>query len=459
MRAPLFSSGPRSRTPRWLHCLCLIPIAAGATAPAAPAAAADEEPNFLHILTDDQTVDSLRYMSEVGDLLKQRGTNFKRHHAVQPLCCPSRASFLTGRYPHNHGVLTNLPPYGYRAMDFSRTLYTAMHDAGYRTGWIGKVLNASGPDGEQPEPGFDEWLTPIRRDEGADMFDYQLSDNGSVRSISGTYQNRLYSRRAREFLASPSEQPFLLTLAPKSPHWDPCEGGPPDRRCPPQPDPRDRGGFATVRYPFGPDYRAGADQRRITNRYWRRELESLQSVDRMVGKLVADLRSSGELENTYVIFQSDNGMLHGERGIFDKNVPWDRSVRVPLVIRGPGIPEGRVRRDLTANVDVPATILDAAAVAPPLPLDGHSLLTDHRRRELLLERLIGGANRPRQPWAQIKTSNGWAYWEDGNDGRQHLYDLRSDPRQTRNLASRMPRMSARLGRRLEAIEGCADPCP
>lgn len=436
-------------------------LIAGGGPDAAPAAAPDP-PSFLQILTDDQTVDSLATMPRTRRLLVRRGTRFSDHNATQPLCCPSRASFLNGRYPHNHGVLNNQLPYGYAAMDFSRTIYTALDGAGYRTGWIGKVLNAERGAGLAPEPGFDEWLVPLHAEEGSDMFDYALSDNGVIREYDDAWQNAVYADRARDFIAAAGNAPFMLTVAVHSPHWSPCPGNV-RRRCPPQAAPRDRGAFAGVRYPFGPDFEGGRPARRSANRYWRHELEALRSVDRIVASLVAELRRRGRLESTYVIFQSDNGTLHGERGIFDKNVPWDRSVRVPLVIRGPGFPRGARRNDLTANVDVPATILDAAGVAPPVPPDGHSLLGPHRREVLLLERLVGSP-RPstgpaRHPWLQLKTATGWAYWRDTVTGREHLYDRDRDPYQTRNLARRRPQVAARLSRRLDRIDGCAAPCP
>ncbi|MEO7197872.1 MAG: sulfatase-like hydrolase/transferase, partial [Solirubrobacterales bacterium] len=157
---------------------------------------AGERPNFLHILTDDQTIDSLEYMAQTERLLGGRGTDFTNYHATQPLCCPSRASFLTGQYPHNHGVLDNLPPYGYGAMDFSRTIYTALHESGYRTGWVGKVLNGVDNEGLVPAPGFDDWLVPLGNTEH-DMFNYTLSDNGTARRLTGTYQNDVYADRAR----------------------------------------------------------------------------------------------------------------------------------------------------------------------------------------------------------------------------------------------------------------------
>jgi len=440
----------------------LASTGAASTGASTSASAPADRPSFLHILTDDQTIDSLAAMAKTEKLLVRRGTRFTDYNTVQPLCCPSRASFLTGQYPHNHGVLNNKYPFGYAAMDFSRTIYTALDDAGYRTGWIGKVLNAEGTAGIAPAPGFDDWLVPLHAEEGSDMFDYALSDNGMIRTWTGTYQNRVYAARARQFLAAAGNDPFLLTLAVHSPHWSPC----PENirhRCPPQPAPADRGSSAGARYPFGPDFDGGRRARRTADGYWRRELESLQSVDRIVGSLIGQLRRSGRLDDTYVIFQSDNGMLHGEHGIFDKNVPWDRSVRVPLVIRGPGFAAGTRRSDLTANVDVPATILDAAGVAPPLPRDGYSLLGPHRRKILLLERIVG-SNRPttdpsRHPWLQLKTATGWALWRDTATGREHLYDRRSDPHETHNLMKRRPKLARRLEARMDAVADCAARCP
>ena len=432
----------------------------GTAGPSSGADSSGDRPNFIHILTDDQTIDSLVYMRRTERLIKAEGVSFVNHFATQPLCCPSRASFLTGQYPHNHGVLGNEEPYAFGAMDFGSTLYTALDDAGYRTGWIGKVLNAQGSEAVEPPTGFDEWLVPTVAGEG-DMFDYTLSDSGTVREVEGIYQNRFYADRAKDFLDA-GDEPFLLTLALNSPHWSQCPGPAPaegPNRCPPQPAPRDRDAFPGLTYPFGPDFTAGPSMREETNRWWRREVQSLQSVDRVVALLVGELRRAGELDDTYLIFQSDNGMLHGERGIFDKDVAWDRSVRVPLLIRGPGFEPGTRRSDMTANVDVPATILDAAGIEPPRPLDGYSLLGDHERRQLLLRRIVGTKAQKRHPWSQIRTASGWTYWRDVTTGYERLYNQREDPYQVDNLIRKRPDLADRLAARLTEIEDCAAPCP
>lgn len=423
-------------------------------------AVADERPNFVHIYTDDQTIDSLSLMPFTRIVLGTEGTTFTNHHAVQPLCCPSRATFLSGQYPHNHGVLNNLAPFGYDRLNFRRTIYTALDGAGYRTGWIGKVMNDPDSRGAIPEPGFDEWLVPLGVSE-LDMRDYRVSDNGTTRDIADTFQNDFFWERARSFIGSPSQAPFMLTLALTSPHWTRCEGEPANAglRCPPEPEPLDRGTYDQP-FPLGDDPAIDPAERALADSWWQREIESLQSVDRIVAALTNELRRVGELDNTYIILQSDNGMLHGEHGIFDKNVPWDRSVRIPMVIRGPGFQPGTIRDDLTANVDVPATILDAAGVRPPRPLDGHSLLSKHRRRFLILERLNGsGGSSATNPWRQIKTSSGWTYWRELISGRRHLYNLVEDPQQLHNRAKGRRKLARRLDEKMDRYRRCKAPCP
>lgn len=458
--APAMSGGRPRRSVRTgrirlLGALALLCALLGA---APSASAAEQRPNFVHILTDDQTIDSIKRMPFTKRLLRKRGTKFKNHHAVQPLCCPARASFLSGQYPHNNGVLSNNGPHSYRAFDFDHTLYTALDDAGYETGWIGKVMNVSGDEGLVPEPGFDEWFAPLP---GSllEMFDFTVSDNGTPRRFNDVHQNVVFAHEARQFIKRAGDDPFMLTLALTSPHWVICEGTE-GERCPPEPEPRDLGRFAGAKFPLAKKYDFNRAERTEANRWWRRELESLQSVDRIVRSLIGQLRGSGQLANTYVIFQSDNGYTHGEHGYFDKNIPWDRSVRVPLLIRGPGFKRKAVRDDLTANVDLPATILDAARVAPPVPQDGYSLLSKHKRRYLLMEKLLSRRLPEWAAWQQIKTRRGWTYWRRrDNVGRRHLYHLPSDPLQLDNRYREKRKLGRRLERRLRRSRDCAAPCP
>ena len=205
-----------------------------------------------------------------------------------------------------------------------------------------------------------------------DMRDYTaVSDNGTAVDVADTFQNDyLCGPRAVDFLASAIAGPVHAHAVADQPALEPCEGQPANTgaRCPPEPSPFDLGSFDRPRSRSATTRRSIRPSGAAADAYWQRELESLQSVDRIVGRVIDLLRETGELGNTYVIFQSDNGLLHGEHDIFDKNVPWDRSVRIPLLIRGPGFLPGEIRSDLTANVDVPATIMDAAERrSPPGP--------------------------------------------------------------------------------------------
>lgn len=452
-RLPGFPAAPKPRSERELRETARL---------AAAAKASGERPNFVQIWTDDQSIDSMKYMPRLKRVLRKHGTTFSQYHDVQPLCCPSRATYLSGQYPHNHDVLSNKPPNGgFGAMDYRDTIYTALDDAGYRTGWIGKVLNvAPGTNlAVEPEPGFDDWFVELVQPKD-EMTTYELSDNGRVVDVEkGRYQNDVFAERARQFLAGGGKQPFLLTVSLFTPHWTPCEGERGKRReCPPVPAREDRGKFPGAKFPGGPNYMPG-DDAGFMDRYWRREIQSMQSVDRMVAATVKQLKQQGELDNTYVIFQTDNGMLHGEHALFGKNYPWDRSVRVPLVIRGPGFPAGANRADLTANVDVPATILDAAGVKPPRVLDGYSLLSDHERKSLLLERIEGSSKPGKDAWRQIKTASGYTYWEYGDGGHRRLYDLNRDPYQLKNLVRKRPELAKRLQREIDRVADCAGDCP
>jgi arylsulfatase A-like enzyme len=454
-RLPGFPNAPKPRTAKELR-------ESQAAADAAEAQAKKERPNFIQIWTDDQTIDSMKYMPKLKRVLRRKGTTFSQYHDVQPLCCPSRATYLSGQYPHNHHVYSNKPPNGgFGAMDFNDTFYTALDDAGYRTGYIGKVLNVSPGTNlaVKPEPGFDDWFAELIQPKDK-MRTYKLSDNGHVLSIkNGRFQNDLFAKKTRQFLKQKSRKPFMLTVSVFTPHWSPCQGERGKRRsCPPIPAQQDRKKFPHARFPGGPNYMPG-DDAKFMERYWRRELQSLQSVDRMVAAVVKQLKKQGELDNTYVIFQTDNGLLHGEHALFGKNYPWDRSVRVPLVIRGPGFPAGVNRADLTANVDVPATILDAAGVKPPRVYDGYSLLSKHERKSLLMERLEGAKKPGRGTWRQIKTANGYTYWEYGDGGHQRLYDLKKDPYQMHNLVRKKPALVKRLQREIDRVKDCAGDCP
>lgn len=429
-------------------------------------------PNVVVVMTDDQRVDDMEVLPAVRRLVVRRGAWFENSFASFPLCCPSRATFLTGQYAHNHGVLDNRPPRGgYYRLNPSETLPVWLQRAGYETAHVGKYLNGYGTrDREEVPPGWDDWHGVI--DPTTYYYrGYELNQNGRV-VRPGRYQTDELTARALRFVRE-AGSPFFLSVAYLAPHDD-RRGG----RCiySAKPAARHAGRFAAVRMPRPPSFgerdtsdkpsflRAlpfGAFERAYVERQWRCRRESLLAVDEGVARIVQALRRAGELERTLIVFTSDNGYLLGEHRLADEKINvYEESVRVPLAMRGPGVPSGRRVETFAANVDLAPTILDAAGAEAGLELDGVSLLRVARRprryrsRAILLENLSRPYERRFTPYAALAAGR-WRYVEYAN-GERELYDLARDPSQLDNVAAarRRSRLARQLSRRLAALRGC-----
>jgi arylsulfatase A-like enzyme len=377
-----------------------------------PAAA---KPNIVVIMTDDETVEQMKVMPLTRSLIGDAGATFDVSFSSFPLCCPSRSTFLTGQYAHNHGVLENEEPTGgYYRLKSENTLPVWLRKAGYRTIHVGKYLNDYGTkDPREVPPGWDEWhgLT----DPGTyQMWGYQMNDNGALTTYGSfevedpaTYQTDVLRQKAVEQIgaAAGGGKPFFMTLWFLAPHREVASLS---AQTAPRPAPRHRNAFANEPLPKPPSFNEkdmsdkalfmrikprlnAADIATITNQY-RRELETLLAVDETVAAVVSALQSSGVLGNTYVIFTSDNGYFHGEHRTPDEKIlGYENSARVPLLIRGPGIAAGSHVRELVANVDLAPTIAAWAGATPGLEMDGRSLIpfiadpSKRTRRPILLE--------------------------------------------------------------------------
>ncbi|MGH2783406.1 MAG: sulfatase family protein, partial [Thermoleophilaceae bacterium] len=361
---------------------------------AAPAAA---RPNVVVLMTDDQTLASLPTMGQTNELLAREGTVFEQAIATFPLCCPSRATHLTGQYSHNHQVIHNVGDFGgHRRLAHSNTLPVWLRAAGYRTMHVGRYLNGHEYSDGIP-PGWDEWHGSPHS-AAFNYYRWRVNENGSlvqypVASHPGEYLTDFQARRASELIerAAPGERPFYLQLWFVAPH----RGGPRDADDPPSvgspsPAPRHRDLFAWQTMPRPPSFNEAnvsdkpqvvADRRRLSpetiaaiEENWRQELESLQAVDDAVARVVGTLERTGELSNTLIVFTSDNGYMHGEhRARRGKVWLYEESTRVPLIVRGPGIPRGLRDPRPVANIDVVPTIVDAAGAEPKRVMDGRSL--------------------------------------------------------------------------------------
>ncbi len=463
--------------------LVLLGVAAAGCGQGPPAQdtrqSAESRPNIVVIMTDDQTVESMRVMPGVRASLAAGGTTFELAYASTALCCPSRATLFTGQYMHNHGVLGNRPPEGgYGRLDTREYLPVWLQRAGYHTIHIGKFLNRYGQDKPPTDvpPGWSEWYASV--DLSTYQYSgYQLNENGFV-STYPRYQADEYTQRAVDAIGrlSPRAAPFFLSLAYLAPH----SGGPRDPDDPPglvtpRPADRHRDVFAAEPRPRSPAFneadvsdkprfirrlpRLSADRRAAVLENYRQRLESLLAVDEGVVRVVDALRSAGELENTLIVFTSDNGFFHGEHRIpYGKVMVYEPSVAVPLIMRGPGVPAGARRRQLVSNVDLAPTILEAAGASPGRVQDGRSLFGLLRDRgvewgrELLFE---GPTGFDAVAFSALRNER-YLYVE-YDSGERELYDMKRDPAQLRSLHSDPAHeaVQARLAERLAALQVCA----
>ncbi|MFN8111744.1 MAG: sulfatase [Solirubrobacterales bacterium] len=470
----------------------LLALSGGGTETDASAASpAQSQPNVVVLLSDDQTLEEMRFMPATERLIGGAGATFTNTVTNWPLCCPSRATFLTGQYAHNHGVLGNAPPQGgFDQLNANRTLPVWLQRAGYWTVHIGKFLNGYENSAVDVPPGWSDWHGSKKT---YFYYGYQLLEAGQVVTYGSetenpdtpadpdSYSTDVFTDKAVATIAdrAPSDQPFFLSLNYLAPH----EGQPNGGQCgnsakpaarhvgllhdEPLPQPPSLNEADTSDKPrsirklelLTPEQLA-----RTTNNY-RCRAESLLAIDESVERIVEELRASGELRNTLVIYWSDNGFFHGEHRLSGgKNKVYEEAIRVPMMMRGPGIPRGVTVGDEAVNADIAPTILDAAGAKPGLPQDGTSLLpfAAHPERmhgrEILIEQdppnLAGG--RPRgTEYKAIRTDRYKfvRYWND----EVELYDLIADPYELDNLARDPAYSEVRqaLNKRLVKLGDCA----
>jgi N-acetylglucosamine-6-sulfatase len=441
-----------------------------------------DTPNVVFVMTDDQTVADLEQMPKTRRLVGERGASFDNFIVSFPLCCPSRASFLTGRYAHNSGVLSNSPEHGggYAAMQQRHTIAAWLRAAGYRTASVGRYLNFYGVlDPTEVPPVWDEWYVPPGPSTYI-VFDYELNENGELVSYGsepGDYQTDVFARHARRFVRenAGADHPFFLSVTPLAPHGENDERAP-SRFEGPRPAPRHRGELRDLELPGKPSLedRDRSDRPsaleasdELSERFRermegsnRRRGRSLLAVDDLVAGLVRELRRADALDDTYIFFTSDNGFLLGEHGLKGKITPYDEVVRVPLLVRGPGIEAGGRHEGMAANIDIAPTVAELAGAEPTRRVDGISLVPALEggralpERDILLENL-DESGVPKQPlYAGIRNRR-FSYVEYEPRGVE-LYDMRDDPHQLRNLAGDPDHRAdeRRLARRLAELRDC-----
>ena len=446
-----------------------------------------DRPNVVFVLTDDLSTDLVRYMPHVKEM-RDEGMSFANYTVTDSLCCPSRSSIFTGKYPHNTGVFTNEPPDGGFGVFHGRrneqhTFATALRKRGYRTAMMGKYLNGYQPGmtvgGEKNyvPPGWDDWRVAGN---GYPEYDYTLNENGKTVRYGKKpedYLTDVVGAKGLDFVseAVKDDKPFALDISTFAPH------------SPATPAPQDRGKFPDAPLPRPPSFNrlpanapqwlkdqkplAGKAQQRIT-RMHRKRIRSVQAVDRMVGDLRERLEKEGVLDETVFVFASDNGFHMGQYRLNPgKQTAFDTDVNVPLVVTGPGVQKGRTSREVVSNIDLAPTFTDLGGCKPEAGVDGRSIVpllkgeTPEDWPEAALVEHHGPNTSARDPdrpargsgnpptYQAVRTAR--TTYVEYADGAREFYDRRKDPHQLRNVYGQLPAETRRkLDARAAALSEC-----
>ena len=452
----------------------------------AQAAAAPPRPNIVVLETDDQTLAEMEVLPNVKRLIGDQGVSFDNNFDSFSLCCPSRATFLTGQYSHNNGVRGNAPPEGgYEKLDHTNTLPVWLQGSGYYTVHLGKYLNGYGRRNPlEIPPGWSEWHGSVDPTTYR-YYNYTLNENGVLTTYCATpdpscYQTDVYRDKANEIIRRRAvEGPFFLWIAFLADHsGGPREPGDPRGFATPDPAPRHANRLASTPLPQPPNFNEAdvsdkptvirrlppinARQRANIQENWQQRRETLLAVDEAVASIVETLRSTGELDNTLLVFTSDNGFFHGEHRIRNGKVRlYEESIHLPLLMRWTGnksLPRGVHRKQLTSNVDDAETILHAAGATARAGRteDGISLLRYWRDDGLELGRDLLVDNMPGVTHFDAIRSRSFMYAEHQNGDRE-LYDLQKDPYEleSQHANPAYDALKASLAARLHTLVGCS----
>ncbi len=450
----------------------LLSLAAPAAASAASSAAGSpSRPNVVMLMIDDLTLEQYQHwMPKTRARLEPSGVTYDDSVVSFSECCPSRATFLTGQYAHNHGVRSgNLPTGGYTKLDHTNTLPVWLQNAGYYTAQIGKYMNGYGEDAPPDiPPGWNDWFTTV--DPSTQFFwDYTINDNGILRHYGTTqadYRETVETSRAVQTIdrLAGGSQPFFLDFNPSAPHIGfpnaAAYSGQGLETLSPSattggigyyPPASTDGALSGYTVPHTPDFNEAdvsdkpgfrqipaltSTQVASVDNAYRKSSEVVMALDDDIAAIIDELQATGVLDNTLLMFTSDNGVFFGQHRIATgKEEPYEPSVRVPLVVRGPGFTPGTIEHRAVANVDLNSTIVTATGATAGLPSDGRplqALLGDANigvGRPILLET---GPLWGRRYYRGIRNKH-WKYLE-YSTGERELYDLVADPYELQNLA-------------------------
>jgi N-acetylglucosamine-6-sulfatase len=439
--------------------------------PATSAVSAAARPNIVVVVADDLDFATTQLLPRLPESMGRAGLTFSRAYVTTALCAPSRASILTGQYAHNHRLVYNEPPDGgfpsFRTQEAS-TVATWLKAGGYRTALIGKYLNGyprGAPETHVPA-GWDYWFGHLSDLEAGRYYDYWMNEDGNYFRYGSRveeYNTDVLTTHALAFIAKASSrpEPFFLYLGPEAPHTPayPAErhsGEFPKEGCQPvqsfnEGDVKDKPAWIQ-----NAPLLNTADMKNCDT-FQRGRLRSMRAVEEMIDRVLAALVATGELENTYIFFTSDNGLLMGEhRLVGRKGNHYEESIHVPLMVRGPRVPAGRTLPHTVLNIDLAPTFAELAGISIPGSVDGRSLLPLLRddppalstwRTDFLIEHFSSGIS------SSLRTPD--VLYGELESGEQELYDMRTDPSQMESQHRKAdPAILQPLSRRLAALAAC-----
>ena len=394
----------------------------------APFGIGDDRPNFLIILTDDQRYDTMQYMPKTQELIFDQGVTFSNGYVSSPLCGPSRANILTGMHVHNHGIKDNNEKLKHE------TFVEDLHESGYYTGVVGKYLNSW--KGEM-RPEYNYWASVFRDD--ARYFDTDFNINGEWHWQYPGYITDVTRDLVLDFVDQASRQfrPFFLLIGLDAPH------------APADPAPED-----TDKFPDLPPHRPpNFDEEDISDKpnsinwkdpltdqeiadieeFRRKQILTLLSVDRAIDAIIQRLKEKDELDNTVIIFLSDNGKHWGEHRLNSKGSQYQESILVPFALRYPPlVPEPYTEDRLVASVDIPPTLYEFAKLPIPEHFAGESIVPMLEGKTWTRDKIYIECFPSRGHWELIHTGR-YKYVEtEGEDNIAELYDLKEDPYELEN---------------------------
>nr|WP_147481649.1 sulfatase [Actinomadura harenae] len=426
----------------------------------------ERRPNIILVLADDLSTADMGHFPNLTRLARE-GVTLRDFIVSDSWCCPSRATILRSQYVHSHDVRTNNAPDGgygrfHANGEDKDTLGTWMHAAGYRTSLIGKYLNgypADAPKSYVP-PGWDDWHVPTPH-HMYQQSDFRLIENGRVNAYRQGHLDDVLTDKGTSFIrTAPRDKPFFLYLAPIAPHLPSAFA---ERHASAFPDAK------VARTPSFNHSGSGPQPRwlrqmgsfddgaiRQGDRIDRDRLRSMLSVDDMVGALTRTLQETGRLDDTYLFFTSDNGFHIGEHRLWPgKTTPFEEDIRVPALVRGPGIHPGTSTSALAGTVDLAPTFTGLAGAALPSCAEGRSLLPilkgdrpNDWRKALLVEFFAGhprthpeGPDCDSRPshvrtcplppsYAALRTEDNT--YVEYTTGERQLFDLAKDPNELHN---------------------------